>query len=400
MPYSTFHRHIRNRPDRRLTPQPPVGGGVETAIRTDPAVLTAIGRWIKSWARNTADWVHSASERLRGPARDDRIFDELADVVRSAREPAEIEGALARLACQVAGARQAELILEPAIKAASGAAGHRLVTCWPEAAALDSASASAGTAPPSPSGGNGTRPPLNLAVGPVERSRLILRLVPASGQRWSPRVIRQLTTLCTLAAAARAALAAARPTTNRARPSHSQSPVRTDTLRDGRFLAGFLSHALAQAKRNEDSLSLICVSIDRFAAIHSLLGCALAEAAMQRLATTIIRTLRAADVVAQIGDGQLIVALAAGTQALAAAETVRQAIGSMGSASAALPVLTASIGVVSYPHDASDAAGLIAAATHAVTLKSNLGPDPAGAVAGKPPRDPPSRILRAYGREV
>jgi len=412
MPDSLFQQRTHTRPNRGLTLLPQVGAGIETATRTDPTALTAIARWMKSWGRNTADWVQSATERLGGPARDDRIFDELADVVRSAREPAEIEGALARLACQMAGARQAELILEPATKAASGAARHRLITCWPEAAALDAAAPgpdsrqanvfgdAAGAGADPPSGGSGARTPLNLAVGPVARSRIILRLIPAPGQRWTPRLIRQLTTLCTLAAAARTALHAARPATNLALPSHLQAQVRTDMLRDGRFLTSFLPHALAQAKRNENSLSLICVTIDRFAAIQSLLGWELAEAAMHRVATTIIRTLRAADVVAQIDDGRLIVALANGTHALSVAETVRQAIGSMGSASAALPVLTASIGVVTYPDDASDAVGLITAATHAVTLNSSLGPDPAGATGGEPPRDPPSRILRAHRREA
>jgi GGDEF domain-containing protein len=120
---------------------------------------------------------------------------------------------------------------------------------------------------------------------------------------------------------------------------------------------------------------------------------------MHRVATTIIRTLRAADVVAQIDDGRLIVALAIGTDALSVAETVRQAIGSMGNASSALPVLTASIGVVSYPDDASDAVGLITAATEAVTLNTSLVPDPAGAAGGEPPRDPRSRILLTHRRE-
>jgi hypothetical protein len=59
------------------------------------------------------------------------------------------------------------------------------------------------------------------------------------------------------------------------------------------FLTTFLPYALAQAKRHREPLSLLCVSIDRFAAIETLLGRELAEAAMHRVADTIIKMLRA-----------------------------------------------------------------------------------------------------------
>ena len=73
---------------------------------------SAIARRIKSWWGRNADRVHAASERLRGPARDQLIFHELADVVRVARDTTEIESALMSLACRMSGSRRAELVLE------------------------------------------------------------------------------------------------------------------------------------------------------------------------------------------------------------------------------------------------------------------------------------------------
>jgi diguanylate cyclase (GGDEF)-like protein len=150
-------------------------------------------------------------------------------------------------------------------------------------------------------------------------------------------------------------------------------PNQLGPLRDEIFLTAFLHYAMAQAKRNQESISVLCVSIDRFPAIRTLLGSELAEAAVQRVAETIVKVLRASDIVARIGDCRIIAALAFArkSDALIVAETVRQAVARIGSPSLGLPVLTPSIGVATYPEDGADPAALITAATAAMNHNGN-----------------------------
>jgi len=312
----------------------------------------------------------------------------LADVVRSAREPREIEAALVRLACQMAGAQHAELVLEPGSPAQGAAPPHcsrRVIACWPKTTA---AAAGENAGDPASSAFttvacDGSPTALTIPIGAFwgEPDRIFLRLIPAPGQPWSLRLIQQLTTLCTFAAAARASLrgdrsALAQPLVLAA-PAHPRrrchGPALLGPLRDELFLTAFLPYAVAQARRNRGPLSLLCISIDRYSAIRSLLGSELAEAAMQRVAETIVKLLRASDVVAQIGDGQIIASLAFAqkSDALAVAETLRQAIAGMGSTSPGLPVLTASIGVATYPEDAADTSDLITEAVAAMNRDSS-----------------------------
>ena len=122
-------------------------------------------------------------------------------------------------------------------------------------------------------------------------------------------------------------------------------------FRDAPFLRAFLPYALAQARRRHEPLSLFYVSVDRLAAIRELHGPEIAAAAVERVAETMVQALRASDVVARLDDGRLIAVLpyADHEDAPAVAEAVRAAIASSGVASRTMPVLTASIGVASYP---------------------------------------------------
>jgi diguanylate cyclase (GGDEF)-like protein len=341
--------------------------------------MTAISRWMRSWEHNTSDWVESSNGYASSPERNERIFDDLADVVRSARTPAEIDGALVRLACQLAAARHAELILEPIVGAASPTRG-KLIACWPDTAALDASEpesairqsslvrgAASGGGDPQHVGGPTT--PLNLTVANIDESRTTLRLIPPIGQRWTPRLIRQLTTLCTLVAAARAARASIAGTAalNLPPDAKPQLPMPDSAVRDEGFLSSFIPYVLAQAQRTRDTLALICVSVDRFEAIQNLLGAELTEAAMHSLATRIAQTLRASDVVARVPGGRVIVVLppAKGADPLPVVESLRRSIACMGSAATTAPGLRASIGVATYPGEASSAHALVEAATAA-----------------------------------
>jgi diguanylate cyclase (GGDEF)-like protein len=364
-------------------------------IQEEHVVTSVITRWMTSVRRSTARWVRSAAAHLGDPAGDEQIFDELADAVRSARCAAEIESTLVRLAWQMVGARQVELVLEPT-RGVSGQGQRALIARWPKAATPEAAERERRAAIddavearcPNSAGRGGRPTPLSLVVATAELSRTTLRLIPIPGQRWSPRSIRRLTTLCTLAAAARTALETRQRTVSRVLRPHPnpdpdrRSPAPTGLIHDEGFLTEFLPHAVAQAKRNHYSLTLICMSIDRFAAIQKLLGWELAEAAIERVGTTIVRNLRASDVVARIDEGRFIIALALGpdVDARSVATMLRQVTAFMGSGSAALPVLTTSIGLASYPDDATDPLALIDAAIKAVTPAPNQGPGSGGAM--------------------
>ena len=143
------------------------------------------------------------------------------------------------------------------------------------------------------------------------------------------------------------------------------------------FLRAFLPYALAQARRRHEPLSLFYVSVDRLAAIRELHGPEIAAAAVERVAETVVRSLRASDVVARLDDGRVIAVLpyADHEDVPAVAEAVRAAIASSGVASRTMPVLTASIGVASYPHNALDLVSLNLAASAALTHARGLGRD-------------------------
>ena len=198
----------------------------------------------------------------------------------------------------------------------------------------------------------------------------MLRIMPVPGRSWSPGLIRRLTTLCTLAAAARLALTSART----AAPPRRPEPV--EELRDETFFRTFLPYAVATARRHQEPLSLLCIAIDRFAGIEGLLGRELAEASLRPVARTIIRTLRSSDIVAWLGEGRIIAALglADHQEALIVAETLRLAIAGTGAQPPSLPMITATIGVASYPDDAADASALIAAAVEASNRRLRHGP--------------------------
>jgi diguanylate cyclase (GGDEF)-like protein len=177
--------------------------------------------------------------------------------------------------------------------------------------------------------------------------------------------VRRLTTLCAMAAAARINL----------RADRLPDPSKDDMFRDAPFLRAFLPYALAQARRRHEPLSLFYASVDRLAAIRELHGPEIAAAAVDRVAETMVLALRASDVVARLDDGRLIAVLPCSDHkdAPAIAEAVRAAIASRGAASRTMPVLTASIGVASYPHNALDLVSLNLAASAALTHARSLG---------------------------
>jgi diguanylate cyclase (GGDEF)-like protein len=146
-------------------------------------------------------------------------------------------------------------------------------------------------------------------------------------------------------------------------------------LHDATFLNAVLPYALGQAKRHREPLSLLCVAVDRLAAIRHLHGAEVADAAVRRVAETVGARLRASDVVARLDDDRIIAVLpdAAAIHAARVAEVLREAIEAAGAASPSMPALTASIGMASYPAHAHDVHSLLAAADEAMVRAERQG---------------------------
>jgi diguanylate cyclase (GGDEF)-like protein len=155
---------------------------------------------------------------------------------------------------------------------------------------------------------------------------------------------------------------------------------RSDAIRDEAFLVAFLPYAVAQAKRHAEPVSLLCLGTDRLAAIRDLLGAELAEAAVQRLAETVAKTLRTSDLVARLNDGRIVAVLPfAGAAALPLiVEVVREAIARAGVPTCSMPRLTASIGMATYPDHAHDARSLLVSSLSALDRAQARGPNQTG----------------------
>ncbi|HMB06798.1 MAG TPA: GGDEF domain-containing protein [Isosphaeraceae bacterium] len=162
------------------------------------------------------------------------------------------------------------------------------------------------------------------------------------------------------------------------RPADSVPAIeRSDAPRDEAFLIAFLPYAVAQAQRHREPVSLLFVAIDRLAAIRELHGPGLAETAVRHVVETVVKTLRASDLVARLDDGRIVVVLPyAGAPDLpTVAEAVRKAIDEAGGATCSMPRLTASIGMATYPDHAHGAGSLLRAAVAALDRARRLGPN-------------------------
>lgn len=314
----------------------------------------AIARSVRACVGHAAGWLGAAVEAIRRPARGEDVLHQFADLVGEARTASEIETALVRLALELSGAERVQLVCDPSCSVPRGV-GRRCQPGDRDDEAPSTASA----------------PPLRLPLRSGDPLLGALHLFPSRGRPLSAALVRRLTTLCAMAASAKINLRADRLADGKA------DPAKDDTFRDALFLRAFLPYALAQARRRHEPLSLFYVSVDRLAAIRELHGPEIAAAAVERVAETMVHALRASDVVARLDDGRMIAVLpyADHEDVPAVAEAVRTAIASSGVASRTMPVLTASIGVASYPHNALDLVSLNLAASAALTHARGLGRD-------------------------
>jgi diguanylate cyclase (GGDEF)-like protein len=308
----------------------------------------AIVRTVRACVGHAAGRLGAAVEAIRRPARGEDVLHRFADFLGEPRTASEIESTLVRLARELSGAERVQLVCDPSCSDPRdvGQAGER-----------GDRDDEAPSSPSSPA------PPLRIPVRCGGHVLGSLHVFLSRSRPASAALVRRLNTLCAMATSARINL----------RTDRSKD----DMFRDAPFLRAFLPYALAQARRRHEPLTLFYVSVDRLAAIRELHGPEIAAAAVDRVAEMTVLALRTSDVVARLDDGRLIAVLPCSDHedAPAVAEAVRAAIASKGAATRTMPLLTASIGVASFPHNALDLVSLNLAASAALTHARGLGRD-------------------------
>ncbi len=121
-----------------------------------------------------------------------------------------------------------------------------------------------------------------------------------------------------------------------------------------RYFHERLQLELDMAGRRGERVSVAVIDLDGFARVNGLRGHAFGDAVLKQVAEEVSEVCRADDVVCRLGADEFAVILpgAAETDAVAVAERVRTSLRSVDAGEAC--VLTASVGIASYPEDGFD----------------------------------------------
>ena len=299
-------------------------------------------KWKSAWIRTL--WPRDAASLA---------IHDFAQTLEETREAAEVQVALLRQAYQLSGATCVELWSEN---------DHhpRPIACWPEPPSGESARITNGQ-----DAGDWLRIPIR--VGGKTQGTLRLKARPRTV--WSPYLIRTLSTLASMANAAERAFRNDRLADLEA--THDS----ISGLYNNTFLQAFLNHTTHQAQRRHEAVSLLYIGIDRLEAIERLHGPEVTVQATRLVAATILRTLRSSDVIGRLDDGRLVAVLpnASAADSLDVAEALCKTIAEAGQPTTNMPVLTASIGVATYPNHAHDVSTLRAAAAAALARAQSQG---------------------------
>lgn len=219
---------------------------------------------------------------------------------------------------------------------------------------------------------------------------------PSSAQaEWPPATMARMNTLCTIAVltlrrfSGPGQLPLEEPSLPDV-PCHRLTPVGLSgvdgnadaqecapfpSLQDATFLNAVLPFALCQARRHGESLSLLCVAIDRLGGIRELMGSEAADRAARSVGQQIAGMIRSSDIVSRIDDDRIIAVLprAALDDSLCLAERICRTVESRCARQSGLPVLTVSIGVAEFPSCASTVYDLLDAADHAQFMAQRTG---------------------------
>lgn len=137
-------------------------------------------------------------------------------------------------------------------------------------------------------------------------------------------------------------------------------------LYNRRFLDEFLQKKLGSTKRYKRQLSLAIADIDNFKKINDTYGHPAGDVVLQAAANTLLRNIRAADILSRYGGEEFVVVMPETSKEMAArtAERLREKISTEEIATSAggRITVTVSFGVASFPEDGSSAADLLVTA--------------------------------------
>lgn len=159
------------------------------------------------------------------------------------------------------------------------------------------------------------------------------------------------------------------------RSSSERDPL-TD-LYNRRHLEISLQRELARAQRHDFPVSLIMLDVDHFKAFNDTNGHDAGDEVLRNVAHVLKRHTRVEDVACRYGGEEFLIVLTACTMddAYAKAEAIREAIAQLHvfSRGIALPRVTASLGIASYPEDGERMEQLIAEADTALYRAKSTG---------------------------
>ena len=351
-------------------------------------------RWndvVRTWAR----------ERLKGLGGRSACFEEilhdLAAVIETAKSSGAVEAALLRQARRTVPACRVELIMGPApshdqgihVLGADGGTGGRVTASYPAGDLSDQSILE-----------------VPLRCGLAAPGRLRIRSRTRGTASFKKETIRRLITLCRIGACALERLDRCEewPECDEL-PNPTDSPgsdlapnaarsaatfVATTRLHDATFLNAVLPFALNQARRHNEPLSLVCVSIDRLGGIRELLGPGTADRLIRSVADTVASLIRVSDIVARLDDDRIVAVLprAPGGGALHVAQKICKAVAEKGQANCETPKITASIGVATFPACAGNVFSLFDAADEALARAQGQGRNQACVAPRRPARVP------------
>ena len=143
-----------------------------------------------------------------------------------------------------------------------------------------------------------------------------------------------------------------------------------------RYFEGALRRELARADRGNSALALLLLDIDHFKSFNDTYGHAMGDLVLKKVATTLGRCLRQADVLARFGGEEFVVLLpqvsAAG--ALDSAERIRASLEDSGiHPGGPRKSVTVSVGMAMFPEHADSADSLLEAADKALYRAKDTG---------------------------
>ena len=376
-------------------------GGGATVQRETGSVLSdsdvaaanfASGGLIPQWNQAVLAWLCRPLVRLRERSgRFEEALHQFAAAIAIAADSSVVEAALLRLARQLAPSSRVELIpvldsesddaVEPhsdaEVSSVERCAGHisQLVVDVP------------------------------LRAGGSVGGLLRVRSRTGRSSPLASETVRRLTTICSMAACAMESLGRQSvwlPDSEQhpgdsprayadSRSSESSDSVQPSiSLHDATFLNAVLPFALNQARRHRESLSLLCVAIDRLSGIQELLGRAEAKRLVRHVGETIGSVIRASDIVAGLDDDRVVAVLPRAPRggALHVAEKVCRVLAETRPTDCETPRITVSIGVATFPSCADNVYSLFDAADEAQAWAQNHGRNQA--ILAPPRRAPAS----------